>query len=274
MQIRIRLIASEYLRYILLVKWRLLSFAILSLAWLVIPTAIWGQPSLSGPARLSAGTMQDREAMYQAVLENNLPAMAQLLKGNTNLVNGNWLGRLPLHVAAAQGHLDALVLLLRFGANIDAEGDGPATSNSRMTALEMAVRHGQSNVFVKLLEMGANPNHANPFGVSALHLAVQNWSGAQNSITEPMAGTLLDRGANPFIQNLRGWTAVDTVIIEGDGKLVARMLELAGASEFLARRGPTLVIEAIRRGQVEALESLIQHKVPAKGGCAIIRAVL
>ena len=71
----------------------------------------------------------------------------------------------PIHLAAAIGNLEAMMLLLSYGVDVDAQ-----TINGT-TALHYAANHGDVLIMSILLTGGADPNLGDSRGFVALHYA-------------------------------------------------------------------------------------------------------
>lgn len=107
--------------------------------------------------------------------------------------------------AAKSDRVDAIRLLVEFGARFDADP-------YRDTPLTWAAANGRVESVRTLIELGADPNHRGTFGgpshgerVTAIHLAAQ--SGQREAVL-----TLLDLGADPLItDNLHGGNALGWV---------------------------------------------------------------
>ena len=227
----------------------------------------------------------DINGFFDAIQANNTDRVAQMLAGNTNLTRARYYGRLPLHMAAAQGHGEIVGLLLKYGADINAPGDTPNASNAQVTALDAAIMYNHPAVCRRLLEAGANPNLLGPWEGGALHIALSNHR-------DEIAGWLLDHGADPFLEGgnpYRKSVPFMLAITGSDGKLIPRILKesrlvattpKAGAellmdgklvalkppaSRFLAARGVEMLLAAAQRGELEAVEALLEVGVSAKG---------
>jgi ankyrin repeat protein len=111
-------------------------------------------------------------------------------------------GETALMWAAAQNHAEVIRVLVERGADIETaskglEWDGFTQTGvasylplGGLTALLHAARENAIEAARALLELGADPNVANPIGISALRIALTNghWD---------MAKVLLDAGADP-----------------------------------------------------------------------------
>jgi ankyrin repeat protein len=203
------------------------------------------------------------EEFLRAIRRHDTNTIAQLLAANTNLASAPSLGnRRPLLQAAAEGSIEIVDLLLRAGAAVDVEGDTWDTSNHRFTALEIAVWYNHPAVVKRLLETGANPNHLSSSESGALHMAF-------TYKREEIAGMLLERGANPFLLNPFPFSnqksALELAIVHCNGKLVPRMLRDGSAAEqFLQTNGPAMLAAAACRGQLEAVQALLEAGASAK----------
>lgn len=143
---------------------------------------------------------EGRPLLYLLVLESRLD-MATLLieKGGVPLESRDSEGRTALHVASWQGCTELVDLLLKHGANPNAQdkaGRPPLhsvawTDNAEVgrrllqassvnidlachqgaTALSIAAQEGHANIVAMLLERGANPNHVDKYGRSPVKVA-------------------------------------------------------------------------------------------------------
>ena len=227
--------------------------------WLAATSLLLGAfSSWSAPADNQSAINE----LQQAFSRNDETAVSDLLQQNTNLCNAAiWWSRLPLLVATEKGWNDVVDLLLKNGANPNAEGDVWSTSNAQMTALEVAIQFNRLNIFKRLLTAGADPNHRSNFHGPALNEAFGRHR-------EEMASLLLARGANPFLEDMSYWkrTPIELDITSADGKLVAEMLKTTRMkkekkSSFLAAHGHALLTAAATRGELEAVEALLAENV-------------
>ncbi|USE34281.1 ankyrin repeat domain-containing protein [Endozoicomonas sp. SCSIO W0465] len=90
-------------------------------------------------------------------------------KAKIHLVQAD--GKMPLHLAAENGHLECLEWLLEMGAKINAR---VRSSTNRATPLHLAAENGHLECLKRLVELGADVNAANKNGETALHLAAYN----------------------------------------------------------------------------------------------------
>jgi ankyrin repeat protein len=116
-------------------------------------------------------------------------------------------GLTPLHIAARQGQLEAVKVLLDAGAEINRPSAG-----DRITPITVAVINGQYDIAKFLLEKGADPRLAEDNGVTPLY-AVLNCQWAPKALyPQPRAyeqqkvtyldlmKSLLDKGADPNVR--------------------------------------------------------------------------
>jgi cytohesin len=222
---------------------------------------------------------------FDAIKANDTNQVTQMLAGNTNLTRALYYGRLPLHIAASEGRGEIVALLLKYGADLNAPGDTLDTSNNQLTALDAAIWYNHPAVCKQLLAAGANPNILSPGQGSALHFAFTYHR-------DDMASWLLDHGADPFLGASspgRSFTPFALAITISDGKLVPRMLRESrltaaapkpgaellldgkppalkpSAAQFLAAHSTEMLIAAMQRGELEAVEALLEAGVSAKG---------
>ena len=124
----------------------------------------------------------------------------------------------PLHVAAREGHLNVVKLLLQHGADVNA-----AAAPDLTTALHCAVEnsHHAAEVARLLLDAGADVNAATMWGGTALHYTSE-WGRLE------VVQLLLDRGADVNAAPALGRTALHRAARSGRVE-VARLLLDRGA---------------------------------------------
>jgi ankyrin len=190
--------------------------------------------------------------------------------------------------AAMNGDLKAVRALVRQAADLDAaQPDG-------MTALHWAVQRRDHEMMTVLLEAGAKPDPSNRTGARPLYLAAINADAAAiarlldagedaNAVLTAEGETvlmltaytgnrdavqlLLDRGADPNVQQFRGQTALMWAAAEGHADVVELLLARgadpalsSAASTKQERRPPggmTALIFASRQGKLEAALALL-----------------
>ena len=240
-------------------NWRTHTFLIITaLTLLFYPTAkVFSQPVDS----------KNAQALAQAFSRQDEAAVMELLKADTNLCNAVfWQSRLPLQCAVQNGWDEVVDFLLQHGADVNAEGDIINSSNMRATPLEVAIESNRMPMLKKLLAAGADPNHRSMFHGPALKEVFEYRH-------SDMVLILLEYGANPFLEakNFQQQAPIELEIRQSDGKLIPQMLKAKGAkkqqkADYLAVHGQTLLGEAVPRGQLEAVEALLDAGVEPEAG--------
>lgn len=116
-------------------------------------------------------------------------------------------GRIPLHYAALDGHLDTVVRLLDSGNPIDAQDD------NGWTALHFAAQDGHLKIVEELLRRGTNPGLVNSHGNGPLWVALMS---ARGDFT--IVKLLLAAGADPDRKNVHGRSPRDVATSMGVSK--------------------------------------------------------
>lgn len=116
-------------------------------------------------------------------------------------------GRIPLHYAALDGDLDAVIRLLELGSLVDAQDD------NGWTALHFAAQDGHSKIVEKLLRRGANLKLVNSHGNGALWVGLMS---ARGDFT--IVKMLLAAGADPDCKNAHGRSPRDIATSMGVSK--------------------------------------------------------
>ena len=103
--------------------------------------------------------------IFEAASLGKIPQAEELANHNSELVRAySDEGFTALQLASYLGQVDAVNLLLKSGAEVNAVAKNP----SGFTALTGAVSRGHVNIAQRLLEEGANPNHRYEDGFTPL----------------------------------------------------------------------------------------------------------
>jgi ankyrin repeat protein len=214
---------------------------------------------------LVAGLANEASAVQEpslvvAIREGHLDLAEQWLK-DPNVAEPD--GTTALHWAARDGNLEAVQMLLKAGAEVD------ASNRYGVTALSLAVTGGDPAVVNALLKAGADANRALPEGETILMTA------ARTGNTE-IVRALIKAGANPEVhEHYYGETALIWAVAENHAETVAMLLD-AGAgvdtrsapTEFardrfglsvLPKGNWTPLMYAARDGSFESAKVLVEH---------------
>ena len=149
--------------------------------------------------------MEGKETeLAKAALDDQLETMERLLAQGVSAEAKDENGDPAPVLAAMKGHLDALKLLRRHGANLDATD--PSTGS---TALTVAAGNGKADCAEALLEWGADKDAAGKYdGNTALHFAAMM---GQLECARLLVRARADRAE----KNKQGHTALDLARFEG-----------------------------------------------------------
>jgi len=105
----------------------------------------------------------EAERLHRAASDGDLAEIEHLISSgyDVNLFDG--IGRTPLHYAAVSGQRDAVRLLLRYNALVDANDEATISD----TPLAVAVESENLDVVLLLLESGADPDIKGWMGLTA-----------------------------------------------------------------------------------------------------------
>lgn len=176
-------------------------------------------------------------------------------------VNQSVRYKTPLMYAAGEGHIEIARLLLAKGADFNALTD-------EGTPLMMAVQEGHAEMVQLLLKARANVNAKDRLERTALMMA------ARRSNADVMR-LLLAAGADTNVVERWGHTA----LMEADSAEYVRLLTASGAQlNAKDSEGKTALMHAVRRGDVQVVEALLQAGVDttvrdAKGDTALMHAL-
>ena len=157
-------------------------------------------------------------ALYIATDLGHIEAIVALLKGgaNPNAVSGRYFYS-PLHAAARRGHVKAIVALLDAGAD-------PNAAHRGYFPLHAAAGHGHVEAILTLLDAGADPNE-NRGRLTPLHAAIREGSHeAMDALLNPSIWPWVAR-ADPNFENAYGITPLEYAARLGDEAAILILLE-------------------------------------------------
>lgn len=179
-----------------------------------------------------------------------------------------WEGFTALMIATARGDIDCMAILIRNGADVDAQSK---QLNKGNTALIESINYGFWDCAELLIAAGANLDLQGTQGDTALHLLCSksmrlNWETDDGS--ELILTRLLTAGANPNIENSFGITALTQAALNVDVQLMILLLDAQGDMNCGSFNGKT-VAELIDGSKLnnskyqllrEAIESYFENR--------------
>ena len=217
-----------------------------------------------------------QDIFYYKVSCNDLEVVEAFLEYPDIIdVNGLYEGKFdPLSVAIAKGHLAMAEKLIKSGANVN------VTSINKVSILWEAVRSKNKDAVALLLKHGAQANHVNQNGATALAPAVLTDDtmvqllidyGADINAGDPkplmvaaelgsasMVAYLLHNKADVNAVNKDGLPALASAI-RGKRANVVEMLIDAGADVHISPKGITMLMACACSGHVASAQILIKH---------------
>jgi len=135
--------------------------------------------------------------IHIAAERGNLVGVQLLINSGALIDERNIARQTPLSLAAHNRQVTMVAFLLKQGANVNAEDIMKATPLAYPSGFVNNCRSNYQEVVEMLLNYGANVNHVDRNGETALHEAVFMGDAMVVSI-------LLNRGANPNVRGIRG----------------------------------------------------------------------
>lgn len=185
--------------------------------------------------------------MHEAAKFDAADALQKIIFNGAD-INSKEDGKTPLHIAAENGHINCVDLLIRVGANLDLR------DNELRTALHNAIENGHTDVALLLIRSGADINLTDCCNETALHEVVVQ---ANISILK----ALLTKRVNfSTREHSQGLTALH--VAAGSGKkLCTILLILSGADiEALNNDGENAAEFATSRGHPEMVNIIDKVK--------------
>ena len=109
-----------------------------------------------------------KTALFMAAQNGHLEVVRLLIEAGADKAAAHSTGATAVFIAAQNGHLEVVRLLIEAGADKD------AVKNNGGTALQIAAHNGHLEVVRFLLEAGADKDAARTDGATALFMAYQN----------------------------------------------------------------------------------------------------
>ena len=186
----------------------------MSLEYAFFLVALWANCSA---VQVAAGPLHD------AVRAGNPTAIEAALPG-TNLDETDFMLGTPLHIAVSQGDAEAAEILIRAGADIEAESE-----LSGMRAIHIAASLGESTLVEMLLAAGASISERDGTGKTALHVAT-SWGETE------VVKILLDNGAKVDSRELQeGFSPLLISALQGESEIAKLLI---AAVSFPPKTGP------------------------------------
>ncbi|WP_250846873.1 ankyrin repeat domain-containing protein [Aquisphaera insulae] len=128
----------------------------------------------------------------------------------------------------------------------------PAASADDDAPLADAMERGDGAAVRALLDRHADPNRAQPDGMTALH-----WAASRDDTEN--AGLLIRAGADAKAANRYGVTPLSLAAENGNAAIVALLLDAGADPNAALRGGETPLMTAARAGRPEAVKALIDR---------------
>ncbi|XP_029007428.1 serine/threonine-protein phosphatase 6 regulatory ankyrin repeat subunit C-like [Betta splendens] len=205
---------------------------------------------------LDVRDIEGRTALHLAAQRGFAPCVEVLLKHQAFFTlkehKHKWTA---LHVAAAMGQIDCLLLLVNMEQSADIIDN---TDIQGQTALMLAALGRHSDCVHILLEKGAKADAADKRGFTALHRAVMLGS-------EDCVSALLEHGASALFRDSQGRTALHLAASCGYTELLHTLLKAAVEADpldsMLDHRGYTPTHWASYHGHEGCLQILLENKL-------------
>ena len=163
-------------------------------------------------AKIRAHVNRTTEPIIQAASHGNVPAVRALLESgvdvNKNTLTGhtyrdseNVYDTTALHIAAKNGHVATVKLLIENNADLNIRHESSFGHNGT-TPLSLAAERGNSLCAIELIKAGADVNLASSSGATPLMIAASKGR-------EAIVALLIGFGADVSLCNCRGETALD-----------------------------------------------------------------
>ncbi|KAL9614349.1 MAG: hypothetical protein Q9167_001152 [Letrouitia subvulpina] len=176
--------------------------------------------------------------------------LRQLLKAGAKTDGVDELGQTALHCAAAEGDAKTVKVLIRHGANIDAEKD-----EDHLTPLMMAIHGGGQSAAKYLIQAGADVNKKDNRGFTAVHNASAK---GQTELLRIMMDYNADTEVETDVYRL---TPLHRAVESGQGEAIRLLLDHGTCIGKRDVDGRTALHYAALYGQSGAVSLLLDYGV-------------
>ncbi|KAM4748880.1 ankyrin repeat domain-containing protein 26 [Rhinophrynus dorsalis] len=188
---------------------------------------------------------KDLGKLHRAAFSGDVTKIRQLLKKH-DINQLDKENRTPLHLACANGHLDAVTLLVESKCKLN------LCDNDNRSPLMKSIQCQQEQCAAALLEHDADPNLVDINGNSALHLAA-----LIPSIS--IAIQLLEHGADINAVNKERCTPLILAVNENNQEMVEFLLKEGADVNSSDINSRTSLMISASNGQISLVRMLLQH---------------
>jgi ankyrin repeat protein len=198
-------------------------------------------------ARLSLLKPVSQVSFAEAVKENVIDKVKELLAAGVDLNARDKLGETPLHLAAVRGYRETSLLLISNGAQVNAK------DKRGLTPLHAAAWGGHEETVKLLLSKGADINARDENGVTVLHTAAL--AGRTDT-----AALLIANGASINAKNDNGLTPLHAAALAGQKETVVLLIAEGADIDAKNEDGLTPLDAASQRNHLSIAELLRKYK--------------
>ena len=185
--------------------------------------------------------------LHKAVLQLDCHDLQAEIKSHHGEIDGtDKNGNTALKWAAGRGDNQAVSLLLKAGANVNAQ-DYFGTS-----ALHEAARMSHLQTVKILLEAKADPQQVNIYGFSVLH-------GVGGTDARNITECLIKAGAQVHARSQAGGSPLQYIVMRGDIQAVEALLDFGADIDLLDNDGDSALLESTCRGTNDTVELLLSR---------------
>jgi ankyrin repeat protein len=164
------------------------------------------------------------------------------MSGDINFQNKD--GETSLHLAVEYADSDAVINLIKKGANVNIQ------NKARLTPLHLAVWNKDTEMVHFLLAARPDLNIQDAEGSTCLHITTY-----LNDINTVRA--LISAGAKLNIQDMKGYTALHQAVLKGNTEIIDALIKAGADLNILDYKGESPLEKAAKANNVEALKLLL-----------------
>ena len=210
---------------------------------------------MADPTVFDFETKPTQTALIWAVAEGHADVVSELINAGAEIRVTLDSGFTPLLFAVRNGHIDVVKVLLEAGADLNQRVDPHKDWRHRgygaklrpgASALHVAAENGNFELGAYLLDMGADPNAADPIGYTALHAI-------------PTARRVAPGDANPPPDLTGSMTSLEFVRdLAAHGADLNASMKAAGMINLgIPVLGPTALLASAQTADVELIKALV-----------------